>query len=269
MAHSPSQFDSSYNRFSVFEGLSVSLIPAPLSKRMAAYLIDLGIISCVGYLFFLIGTFVSIFFIGLFTAFAGDAKWSSIILIIFLILASGTLYHGYFVYQEYKNGTTLGKKIFGLQVIPVSTPRLTLGQCILRDMIRYIDCTLIIPGILSILLTKKNQRLGDLAAGTLVVHSSQKEREKSFAYISQEQYHLFKDALKPASLPLEVCRGYLNFSHPVFITRKLQPTAEEFLQWESFVKYYVPKSKDLSVDQTSLFLFFGEFCLQTLNGNPD
>jgi uncharacterized RDD family membrane protein YckC len=34
---------------------------------------------------------------------------------------------------------------------------------------RYIDCALVIPGLVCILATERRQRLGDLAAGTLVV----------------------------------------------------------------------------------------------------
>lgn len=48
--------------------------------------------------------------------------------------------HGYFVYLEYKkNGQTPGKRLFGLRVVTLDGSPLSLGKCLTREAIRYVD----------------------------------------------------------------------------------------------------------------------------------
>ncbi len=263
----------SYNRLSVFEGLSVRLIPAPLLKRIFAYVIDLSIISAVLYILFIVlyVGLIGVLMVGLSGVFPThrSSEFAAFAMLLFLFLILFAAYDGYFIYYEYKKGTTLGKKLFGLQVIATDRPRLSLGQCVLRDFFRLVDCLLIVPGLLSIALTKNHQRLGDLVAATMVVYSEQKESQAHFVYLTQEQYHLYKETLLPRPLTQDVCERFLQFAYPEFITKKnVPPTPQEYAQWEAVVQHFVPEAKKHSLDRTSLFLFFAEHCLQTLNQNP-
>ena len=90
-----------------------------------------------------------------------------------LILTSFLIYYGYFaVFEAVWNGQTPGKRIIGLRVILVAGRPITAYEAILRNVVRIADQMpgMYAIGILSILLTGKNQRLGDLAAGTVVVY---------------------------------------------------------------------------------------------------
>ena len=259
----------------IHDGLTVQLLPASLGKRVVAFCIDVGIISSVLYL--------ALIFFGIVMAFVGItvASWLkglpetsgdiigiillAIALLIFLLLFV-TPFHAYFIYFELKKGATPGKKIFGLKVVSLNGKRLSLKQCVYRDLLRwYVDVTLILPGIITILATEKNQRLGDLLAGTMVVHSAQREARSNFMYITQEQYHLLCDNLAPKAVPLAMCEQYLSFAFPEYISLKRKATVDERSTWEARARQFLPASDKLGLDQETVLLFFAEHCFQLAN----
>jgi hypothetical protein len=68
-------------------------------------------------------------------------------------------------------GQTVGKKVVGLRTIQVNGLPISLGQAVIRNLLRVVD---LLPGLylvggLSALLDGRGRRLGDLAAGTMVV----------------------------------------------------------------------------------------------------
>lgn len=70
-------------------------------------------------------------------------------------------------------GATIGKKICGLRVMQPSGAPITWSQAIVRNFLRVVDINPPFWGILgmaSCLSTRRFQRLGDLAAGTVVVY---------------------------------------------------------------------------------------------------
>jgi uncharacterized RDD family membrane protein YckC len=92
------------------------------------------------------------------------------------IAAFGT-YMGYYFFPEWLLGTTIGKSLFSLRVRHVSGVRCTAKQAGIRTLMRLIEVNPFLFGALpagiSILATERNQRLGDLLAGTVVVHRNQ------------------------------------------------------------------------------------------------
>lgn len=68
------------------------------------------------------------------------------------------------------NGKSVGKSAMGIRVIRVDGSPATLSAYLLRWLFRLVDAFFAWSiGILSIILTEKGQRLGDIAAGTTVV----------------------------------------------------------------------------------------------------
>lgn len=65
-------------------------------------------------------------------------------------------------------GRTIGKMIFGLRVVMNDGTPLTPGRAFLRNIMRILDISLMIP-LVFVLISPLRQRIGDLAAGTLVV----------------------------------------------------------------------------------------------------
>lgn len=68
-------------------------------------------------------------------------------------------------------GQTLGKRLLQLRVVDERGLRLTFAQVVLRNLLRFVDVLPVgyLVGGTAALLSRRGQRLGDLAAGTLVV----------------------------------------------------------------------------------------------------
>lgn len=108
---------------------------------------------------------------------AASAKW----FIAIVILVPFLLQWGYFaLFEAFWNGQTPGKRVAKIRVIQQSGRAITLFESLARNLVRIIDFlpTSYITGVISIFVTSRHQRLGDLVAGTLVVHESQ-TRESS------------------------------------------------------------------------------------------
>jgi uncharacterized RDD family membrane protein YckC len=90
-----------------------------------------------------------------------------------LILGLFLIYYGYFAaYEVAWNGQTPGKRVIGLRVIHATGRPLSAFEAVLRNIVRVVDQTpgIYAIGIVAVFLSERSQRLGDLAAGTVVVH---------------------------------------------------------------------------------------------------
>lgn len=87
------------------------------------------------------------------------------------------------------NGQSVGKMALKIKVIRLDGESPTIGNYLLRWLLRLIDITLTQGGIavLCILLNEKGQRLGDLAAGTIVVKLKQATSLKDTVYAKLEK----------------------------------------------------------------------------------
>ena len=98
-----------------------------------------------------------------------------IALVVLLVFAIGW---GYFIFFELIwNGQTPGKRAVGIRVLTVRGEPVTLVHSLVRNLLRLIDAlpSAYMVGIISILVTSRSQRLGDLAAGTIVVRERSAE----------------------------------------------------------------------------------------------
>ena len=77
------------------------------------------------------------------------------------------------------NGQTLGKRMVGIRVVSDRGIPINGAQAVLRSLVGTIDGPIpffYLLGLASMLLTRKFQRLGDLAAGTMVVVEARRGR---------------------------------------------------------------------------------------------
>lgn len=96
-------------------------------------------------------------------------KW----FIALLIFAGFLLYWGYFaLFEAFWHGQTPGKRVMKLRVIKDSGRGITVVESLARNLLRVVDYlpSLYLVGVVTMLANQRNKRLGDLAAGTLVVH---------------------------------------------------------------------------------------------------
>ncbi|HEX9367860.1 MAG TPA: RDD family protein [Vicinamibacterales bacterium] len=109
-----------------------------------------------------------------------------------LIAAGFVVYSGYFaIFESVWRGQTPGKRLVGLRVIDVSGRPVTVYAALIRNLIRIVDQ---MPGvygiaIVSVLVTRRQQRLGDLAAGTVVVHERLETQAPSAPTVTSTSRH--------------------------------------------------------------------------------
>ena len=138
------------------EGIALSLRPAGVVPRVLAYGIDLGVRLGI----YLAATLLALPFGGM-----GRA----------LLLVTYFLLEWFYpvIFELTRAGATPGKRIFGLQVVMDSGLPVTPAAALTRNLLRTADFFpfLYAFGAVSMLLRRDFKRLGDLAAGTLVVYS--------------------------------------------------------------------------------------------------
>jgi len=137
------------------EGIDLDLSLAGISSRAAAFLTDLIIESLALFLVFAVGSSF------------GDLG------VAFSAIAFFMIFFGYPTLAEtFAGGRTLGKALFKIHAVSIDGGPLTFLSAAIRNIVRVIDALpgVYLVGLISIVATKKNQRVGDLAANTLVIH---------------------------------------------------------------------------------------------------
>ena len=119
-----------------------------------------------------------------------------------LVLTMFFAYFGYDVlFETLASGRTPGKRWTGLRVVRKGGGAVGFWSSTIRNLVRLIDAqpgTTYVVGTVSILVTRNNQRLGDLAAGTLVVREqrvSRRGRDTSWAAMAAGPPELPDDAV--------------------------------------------------------------------------
>jgi len=99
-------------------------------------------------------------------------KWTIAVMIIVLFL----IFAGYFIFFEWLwNGQTPGKRLLKLRVIREDGRPITLWEAMARNLLRIFDAVpgFVLPvysiGLITIFLSNRDQRIGDMFAGTVVV----------------------------------------------------------------------------------------------------
>jgi uncharacterized RDD family membrane protein YckC len=156
-------------RISTPEGVDVELTLAGIGSRFIAATLDLmvqgAVLLAAGLLLGVIG---------------GDGEgWSvaAFSIVFFLVFFAYDV-----LFEVRSRGRTLGKHWTGLRVVRTGGRPVTFVPSCVRNVMRIVD---VLPamyaiGMLSIFVTGRNQRLGDLAAGTLIV----RERPGGLPYVS-------------------------------------------------------------------------------------
>jgi uncharacterized RDD family membrane protein YckC len=140
------------------EGVVFSLMLASPVVRMLAWLVDILAILTMTFLVQLVA--------GALFVVSPDFAYALIFIIGFLITV------GYGITLEWLwNGQTLGKRMMRLRVVDENGLNLHFGQIVVRNLLRFVDqlpAVYFVGGITS-LINSRAQRLGDLAAGTIVI----------------------------------------------------------------------------------------------------
>jgi uncharacterized RDD family membrane protein YckC len=134
-------------------------------RRFCAYLVDLGV-----WILLVIVAAIASLLLAL-----GSSGGLGLVLVAYFVLTwgYGAVCEGLF------NGQTLGKRVLGIRVVSDRGVPITGAQAVMRNLVGVVDG--LVPffyllGLSSMILSRKFQRLGDLAAGTMVVVEEQRRR---------------------------------------------------------------------------------------------
>lgn len=171
------------------EGVELSLAVAGVVSRSLAFMLDL-VIRWIG---------ITIIAIGL--SFFGNFGQGLFFILVFVIEWFYPV-----LFEVFNHGQTIGKKSMSIMVINDDGTPVGWSSSIIRNLLRVADFMpfLFGFGILSMLINKDFKRLGDLAAGTLVVHKRK---------INNENITFEKDGLAPKiPLTLEEQSAIISFA---------------------------------------------------------
>jgi uncharacterized RDD family membrane protein YckC len=259
----------------VYDGLTIELSPAPFWRRFLALAVDYGIVSAVTYVVSIVGVLLFAFLIG--GSAAGSTLFGlnfkswfgkfgiivTVVLVILFLLAIFSLFHIYYIYFESKKGTTPGKKLFGLKVVSLNGGRLTMSQCIAREVFRYVDVFLFLPGLISWAVTTRRQRLGDLFAGTMVTWSENEEKSALFQYLTQESYQYLMELLKPREITKEEAERILQFAYPQFVLGRNETLSNLDLKiWAEFADTLFHQKAPPEISEEVKLRFIAELSFQ-------
>lgn len=92
-----------------------------------------------------------------------DGAWA----LLFFVLV-----FGYYMVMEGRWGQTVGKMLLGIKVVRAGTDEAPgLGKAAIRTLLRFVDGLFFyLVAFVAAVASTNNRRLGDMAAGTLVVH---------------------------------------------------------------------------------------------------
>jgi uncharacterized RDD family membrane protein YckC len=146
------------------ESLTLSQPLAGIGSRGLAALVD-SIIVAIIMLALLAGA------VGL-DIISSSAPAAGPILIVAVVLASVVPVTYYVVCEVATAGRSVGKLIFGLRVVDLQGVPLGLGDSLVRNLVRILDFLPLgyVVGVVAMFAGRQPRRLGDLAAGTVVVH---------------------------------------------------------------------------------------------------
>lgn len=207
------------SKFKVLTSFNIELdfeIP-DFHKRMFAYLIDTALVTIYAIL------------IGL-TYTENTPRW--IVLILWLAIPAYPL-----VTELTLNGQTIGKKILGIRVINEQGGNATPLQFVTRWLLRLVDLMLylliamlqegrrlftseggiellflfglVVADIMSVIITKKSQRLGDLAAGTVIIDLRTKAGLEETVFMEMEDNYvpLFPEVMRLSDRDLNIIKS--------------------------------------------------------------
>jgi len=88
------------------------------------------------------------------------------------------------VFEVFMNGQSFGKRMMKIRVISLNGSRPTFSQYLLRWLFRLVDFTMTgaVCALISTVVTKNGQRVGDIIAGTVLVRTAPRTRSNSIIF---------------------------------------------------------------------------------------
>lgn len=149
------------------QNIEIDYEVAGLGERVLARIVDMGVFTGLFYIIYIIVIFFYLSQIQQIQSGGGVP----IFLIVLGIIYSLVLIFYDLVCEIFFDGQSIGKFAIKIKVVSIDGARPTIGQYFLRWVFRLLDfgITLGIGAIISVAVSEKKQRIGDLVAGTTLI----------------------------------------------------------------------------------------------------
>ena len=145
------------------QNVKINFTAASIGHRMLAFGIDLLVMTA-----YMITAYMFLYYSTILEKIQGLDGWSQMAVqsIIFLPVMFYSL-----IFETFFEGQSLGKKLVRIKVVKIEGYQSSFGDYLIRWLFRMIDIVILsgVVAFVSVVLSKKSQRLGDMAAGTSVI----------------------------------------------------------------------------------------------------
>lgn len=149
------------------QNVPLFFIPASVGERMLGYAIDMIVKAS-----YMISMYYLLKYLGVLDLLEKMETWSMVAA--FLAIYSPVAFYS-LISESLMEGRTLGKMLVKTRVVKIDGYQASFTDYFTRWIFRLVDIDMgFIAGVISMLLTKHTQRLGDLAAGTAVISEKSK-----------------------------------------------------------------------------------------------
>ncbi len=146
------------------QNVNINFKAASVGERLVAQLVDLLIKIAYGIVVY----FLFFYWIGLNDYMESADQWS--VMAIIMLFGLPVIFYS-LIQESIWEGQTFGKKLTKIKVIKLDGYQAGFGDYLIRWLFRLIEISIGngIIGLIAMVISSKNQRLGDMAAGTAVI----------------------------------------------------------------------------------------------------
>lgn len=176
-------------RIKTSQNIDIDYEVAGLGERVLARIVDIGVFTGLFYVVYFIIIFF--FFSQINNMKSGSDAGFPVFLIVLGIIYSVLLVFYDLVAEVYFNGQSIGKYAIKIKVVNLDGSRPSMGQFLLRWVFRLLDfgITLGFGAVISVAVTEKKQRIGDIIAGTTLIKTKPRTTmDELFLNTTDEEY---------------------------------------------------------------------------------
>jgi uncharacterized RDD family membrane protein YckC len=149
------------------QNIEIDYEVAGLGDRVLARIVDIGVFTGIFYAFYIV---ILMFFLTIVRDLQTGAGMPVALIVIGIVYSVVLIFYD-LVAEVFFNGQSIGKFALKIRVVSLNGTRPTLGQFFLRWVFRLLDfvITFGIGAVISVAVSEKKQRIGDIVAGTTLV----------------------------------------------------------------------------------------------------
>ena len=149
------------------QNIEIDYEVAGLGDRVLARIVDIGVFTGIFYVIYIV---VLMFFLTIVRDLQTGSGMPFVLIVIGIVYSIVLIFYD-LVAEVFFNGQSIGKFALKIRVLSLNGARPTLGQFFLRWVFRLLDfvITFGIGAVISVAVSEKKQRIGDIVAGTTLV----------------------------------------------------------------------------------------------------